>query len=354
MKNSVLANKAKRNTLLFYLMLVALLLLASTVIYLILRPATVLAPTPETPPAVLDATVMDTSKWKTYTDAEAGFSLKYPTALIFNGDSDSTSQLRLTVISEKLSDIPEDLPLRMGRTDALLEKAALEKGEYDNAVNLGSVNGAVSYTYSQFEVCSVLFQKEITFYQGDYRVRVLLFAPKEKIIAEMPNFFHTDPANCGSQMIWQLDKTDEFNSLLVAHKGTGTAQNWYDTFQAIVGTIQLTTPKISATPVINTTAMLYKNDTYGFELQYEKPYRVLTDADNLSGWPHGIALIYAGGQAYDIVIQSWATESAYKEEYKNRLSDVKVINHNGLFITVLDNTKEPGNQKIIDSIRVLP
>ena len=107
-------------------------------------------------------------------------------------------------------------------------------------------------------------------------------------------------------------------------------------------------------PSSQTSGSVYKNDTYGFKVTYDNPYRLLTDKDSLSGYPHGLALLYTGGQAYDIVIEVWNSKAEYESEYGPRVSDLTVVENKGKFITLLDNTDSSANQQIIDSLVVTP
>ena len=363
--DAVVKPAASRPTLMIAIVVFVILSLAGLAYFLLKRPNTAIAPTlPIGDQAMVRPTPyllseLDTADWQTYADPVVGFSLKYPKSVLLNDESEFPSQMVLSVVTEKLSDIPEDLPLMMGRKDALLEKAALEKGEED-VVKLGSVNGRLSTTYSRFEVCSVLFERTITFYQNEYRVKVTLLPPRAKLMAEMPDFFQVDPDNCGPNMMWNQDKKLDFESTLAAHEGVGVAQEWYDTFKTMVGTIQMVKPTATAAPatVKPTSApasgSVYKNDTYGFQISYDKPYRLLTSKDDLSGYPKGVALLYTGGQAYNIVIEVWDNESDYKTEYASRLMDVTMIKSKEKYITLLNNTGEPMNQKIIDSFKLVP
>lgn len=113
----------------------------------------------------------------------------------------------------------------------------------------------------------------------------------------------------------------------------------------------------SATPVPTTAVTsdlsVYKNAKYGFTVAYPKPYKVLDSKDDLSGYPKGVALLYTGGQSYDIVIEVWDTKAEYEANYEARVSDLKVVESKGKFITIFDNTGSPENQKIIESFKLL-
>lgn len=121
---------------------------------------------------------------------------------------------------------------------------------------------------------------------------------------------------------------------------------------------QLSTTKPSATPTSLSEANelslpKYTNSTYGFEVSYPDSYQLMTDSENLYGHPNGVALLYKGGQAYDIVIEVWDTEAEYQAAYVGRANDLKVIQNQGKFITILNNTQEPDNQAIIDSFKLV-
>lgn len=349
--------------LLIPILVVAILTLAGVIIFLVKRSATISLPSQPTSEIIVAATpspttvAIDTSNWKTYTDATIGLSFKYPDSVLINDESSQDTTLSLQVAAEKLSDIPEELPSFMGRNDAIKQRALLAEGG-PNLVDLGPLNGSIVTTYAQFEVCSVMFVRRLTFYPTDYRVMMTMTAPESKMMAAMPDFFQVDPANCGEMMVWDRDQLGNFETTLANHQGAGIAQEWYDTFNAIVGTIQLTTPVVSSPSLRPSPAQVsqssYKNDTYGFELTYAAPYRLQTSKEDLYGYPHGVALLYSGGQAYDIVIEVWDTEAAYKTEYGPRVSDLTVLQNKGKYITILDNTGSSENKQIIESVKLTP
>lgn len=177
-----------------------------------------------------------TAGWKTYTDP-LGFSLKYPPDVLLNDDSKNSAQMRLYISSDKLSDIPEDLPMNMGRASAVALRDNLAKGVGDT-VKIGTYNGGLSYSLSQFEECSVLFSRSLTFFPGDYRVQIMLVGPVGAIKASMPGYFAAK-SPC-PETAWNQNKISTFIPTLAAHKGSGAAQAWYDTFDNIVTSITFT------------------------------------------------------------------------------------------------------------------
>ncbi len=348
---SIPAKKAFTLPMVILLILVVALFVGATVFLLTKKAkspplSTPLSPTSANPTATPMPSPVE---WKTYTNSQAGFSLKYPDSVLLNAETKGASQSVLLINVEKLSSIPEDLPQRMGRTDALKEKDRLAKGEGENIVKLGSLNGRAAMTLAQFEICSVILTRSLTFFPGEYRVTILLVGVKNAIMTSMPYFFTVDNANCGTERIWNQDKITTFEPTLAQKKGQGAGQEWYDTFDAIVKTVTLTTPNNTVSSDLST----YKNDQYGFEIFYPKPYRALDDAASLSGYPKGVVLLYTGGQAYDVVIEVWNTQSEYESSYSSRMSDVTVVKSKDKFITLFNNTKEPENEKIIATFKLL-
>ena len=161
----------------------------------------------------------DTTGWLTYTNKKAGFSFDYPRSVLINGELKNADELVLSVAVEKLTDIPEDLPMMMGRNDAIKQKTELMSATGGDILNIGSLNGQIAYGYAQFEVCSVFFSRSLTFYPGEYRVRLGLAGPIEKIQADMPSFFKVDSTNCGEKPVWNLDMIEVFETTLRNQKG---------------------------------------------------------------------------------------------------------------------------------------
>lgn len=106
---------------------------------------------------------------------------------------------------------------------------------------------------------------------------------------------------------------------------------------------------ISYGPTIPSSWQTYVNTEYGFKISYPSTYRVLTDSDNLSGWPNAIALLYNGGQAYDIAVEVWNTESAYLSKLSKPYLTYKVATLKNKFITVTNITSEADNAAILSS-----
>lgn len=294
-----------------------------------------------------------TATWKTYTDDAAGFSLKYPDTFLFNAETKGATKPVLLVSATKLSDIPEDLPMLMGRKDALAQKDLLSKGEGENLVKLDSLNGEVSDTLAQFEVCSVIVSRTLKFYPGDYRVMVSLVEPVKVVIASMPEFFTVDKANCGDNPMWDQAKNNSFLPTLAKGQGKGVAQEWYDDFNTIVKSVIISKATAPAPTPPTSTSLTYKNNVYGFQISYPSNFKALDSKNDLYGYPEGIVLIYSGGQAYDVVVEAWNSQAEYQTKYSSNLSDVTVLKIGEKYITAYDGTHNPENAAIIASFKLL-
>jgi hypothetical protein len=196
--------------------------------------------TPTTSPTVSPTIeIAKTANWKTYTDAKAGFSFKYPSTVLLNGEQKNATEIILGVTVEKVSDIPEEMPMRMGRNDAITQRDQIRSGTGMGIRMMGNINSQIETTYQQLEVCSVMFDKKITFYPGEYRVIIDLVAPRKKIVSEMPSFFLLNSANCGTEKTWGPAKIDSFEETLAVNKGVGIAQDWYNTFYTMIDTVKI-------------------------------------------------------------------------------------------------------------------
>ncbi|KKR62769.1 hypothetical protein A2210_00775 [Candidatus Woesebacteria bacterium RIFOXYA1_FULL_40_18] len=118
------------------------------------------------------------------------------------------------------------------------------------------------------------------------------------------------------------------------------------------------TPEITSTPtstsIPNPTKpgwKIYKNEQYGFEFSYPASYKVLTDSENLYGWPKAILLLYKGGQSYDMAVEIWNTEAEYKAKYLDTSTFSVFETKDGKFITLLNANKESQVSEIVATFK---
>lgn len=96
---------------------------------------------------------------------------------------------------------------------------------------------------------------------------------------------------------------------------------------------------------------LYQNSQYKFEFSHPAEYKILTDSENLYGWPKAILLLYKGGQSYDMPVEIWNTEAEYKAKYTDS-SNLNVFKTTGgKFITLLNANNDPEVDEIISTFK---
>lgn len=188
----------------------------------------------------------ETDLWQFYESEEAGFSLKYPHNVVLDGKD---GNLSLTVEVVKIDDL--DYPSFV-KEDVLEDIQSLKDGKYgekyghdwplsisEKVRNLGILNGQDYVVLSRFEICDVTFERRLLFYNNDYRVLITLEEAKSNIVDNLPQYFELNEENCGTEAIWNFDKQDQFYKELAAGKSFFTAQEWFDTFDKIVDTIEI-------------------------------------------------------------------------------------------------------------------
>ncbi len=97
---------------------------------------------------------------------------------------------------------------------------------------------------------------------------------------------------------------------------------------------------------------LYTNDQYGFEFSHPASYKVLTDSENLYGWPKAILLLYKGGQSYDLAVEIWSSEAEYKAKYPDSSILTVFKTKDGKFITLLNQNNDPEVSEIISTFKL--
>ena len=188
----------------------------------------------------------ETDLWQFYENKEAGFTLKYPHNVSLDNREGNLS-LKIEVV--KIDDL--DYP-SFDKTDVLEDIQSLKNGQYpekfghdwplpisEKVQNLGRLNGQKYMVLSRFEICDVQFERRLLFYEGDYRVLITLEETKSNIVDNLPQYFELNQENCGVEAIWDFDKQDQFYKELEAGNSFFTAQEWFDTFDKIVDTIEI-------------------------------------------------------------------------------------------------------------------
>jgi len=187
----------------------------------------------------------ETDLWQIYDDDQSGFSIKYPHNVVFQENSNNLS---LNIMTTKISEL--EYP-GFGKEEALKNLESLSGGSYGEefdwplgsskkVTRVGSKNAQDFMVLSRFEVCNVVFERRLIFYNNNYQIEITLRGDRDKIIESMPEYFKTDKENCQDERIWDFNKQNEFYFKLFQGKGSVEAQDWFDTFDDIVKTIELT------------------------------------------------------------------------------------------------------------------
>jgi hypothetical protein len=95
----------------------------------------------------------------------------------------------------------------------------------------------------------------------------------------------------------------------------------------------------------------YENKQYGFSFQYPEKYEIVEDK---SGWPKAVAILYDGGQSYNLIVE--VAESAV--EYQNlnvtmgsNIGRTEVKSKDDLFVVLRNNNGEPEVDQVIATFK---
>jgi hypothetical protein len=187
--------------------------------------------------------------WPFYENAETGLFLNYPMNLVLKKADEKyqNNELSLTVAVDEIDTI-EDL-MGYDKESSLLNMAALAKGEYGNEAdfalessqkvrNLGEVNAQEFMVLGRFEICDVTFERKLMFFKDNQRIIATVRGNKDLIASTMPEYFEKNVENCGEELIWNLDKMEDFYKVLSEGNGSDEAQEWFDSFEDVANTIK--------------------------------------------------------------------------------------------------------------------
>ncbi|MBU1956503.1 hypothetical protein KKF09_02500 [Patescibacteria group bacterium] len=179
-------------------------------------------------------------------DATAKLSIKYPHDVNFSGAGEALFDL--SVESNKIDFL--EGTMGFNKETALKNVESLKIGEYGEEVDwplteskkIRKINGKNAQEFivlSRFEVCDVVFERKLYFFQNNHQVTITLSGPKSEILASSPEYFETNEANCGNEKIWDFDKQAMFFKDLAGGAGSAIEQEWFDKFDEIIKTIVL-------------------------------------------------------------------------------------------------------------------
>ena len=138
-----------------------------------------------------------------------------------------------------------------------------------------------------------------------------------------------------------------YQNMQLRKQATVPSQSPTPTASTVSTSVSTSTPGPSLKPGWK----LYQNSQYGFEFSYPSQYKVLTDSENLYGWPKAVLLLYKGGQSYDMAVEVWNTEAEYKAKYTDTSTFSVFKTNGGKFITLLNQNKDPEVAEIIATFK---
>jgi len=185
-----------------------------------------------------------TDDWKEYVNNKAGISFKYPDVVSFDG----SGNFQLNVDVKKI----EELNGTMGfdKDTALNNRESLKAGKYGvdvdwplteskKIVKVGNSNAQEFMVLSRFEICDIVFERKLYFFNSDYQIVVTLKIPQKVVLKEASRYFKFNKASCGKDKVWDFKLQKEFFNDLSNGKGSKKAQIWFNSFEGIIDTINL-------------------------------------------------------------------------------------------------------------------
>ena len=189
--------------------------------------------------------------WKFIEVDGANFIIKYPDNVTLKNDGN----IQLMIESEKIDDL--EYP-GFNKNKVLATANSLKKGEYGGEFdwpiiyskkvrNLGEVNAQEFMVLSRFEVCDITIERKALFFVNGYRVIITVKGDKNSIVESMPDFFEKNEENCQDNPVWNFNRFDSFVNDLKLGKGSESAQEWYESFDKIMNTIEFKGSQIVGT-----------------------------------------------------------------------------------------------------------
>lgn len=193
----------------------------------------------------------DLDMWMLYEDAKTGFSFQYPTDTVLVDDSSfmlgsETPQVKVTVQN---MDMIEEGPWSISAEQVKKNIEDLSGGNFgvtgDNALEYSKKVSMAGHLFAQdfmvlsrLDMCNVTVERKLTFYFNNNQIEIVDYAPINKVIGLMPEYFTTDEGNCGTDHVWDLTKHAQFYTALSEQKAPEEIQEWYDNFDKMIGTIE--------------------------------------------------------------------------------------------------------------------
>jgi len=189
----------------------------------------------------------ETDLWQFYEDQKTGFTLNYPHDVVLS-ERKNDDGFQLFIRSEKIDGL--EGTMGYGQETAEQNVIKLASGDYGQEVDfplpeskkirkIGDKNAQEFMVLTRFEICDVALERKLYFFNNDHQIVITLSAPKNSVLDEIDDYLTTNEENCGDQKIWDFEKQKLFYEDLVNGKGGEKIQHWFDTFDKIAKTIEL-------------------------------------------------------------------------------------------------------------------
>lgn len=158
----------------------------------------------------------------------------------------SEQSVKLTLVIENIDEFTDDSPWTV-KDEAFKDRAALEIGECLECglsgdpnevriINLDGINAKTNISWVGLEECSVWISREILFYKDDYRIRLLINAPFNKIVDENPKYFKNNEV-CGYKTYGENGVIDLNNDIILGNI-SGALRDWWQISNQILSTFK--------------------------------------------------------------------------------------------------------------------
>lgn len=181
-----------------------------------------------------------------YKNDQANFSLSYPGDVKL-GDKPEKNSLVLNI---EVKNIKKDEVLGLSSDDLVILAKNMKRGEFadisgwtlensEKIFNIGENVVEEGVIFSKYEVCDIVFERNLTFFKDNYLVNISLLASKDNIVEENSEYFQKDSSNCFDEKRWYFERQGEFYSKLESGDIGGVAQEWFDTFDSIISSLDI-------------------------------------------------------------------------------------------------------------------
>jgi len=189
-----------------------------------------------------------------YYNHEADFYLEYPAdTVVFTTnpyEKIPADKLLLYVKTEKIDDADSKKTLGYDSETAIKDEKELAEGDFGEEIDMpfepskkvikiGNIFAKEFIVFSRFDVCDVVFERILIFYNKGYRITIGVCAEKDGIIKQNPTFFTYDTENCSENLlVWKRNSKESygqnmFYENLLSKSLKNDASMWYGAFDEI-------------------------------------------------------------------------------------------------------------------------